>query len=274
MAGDRRRGARARLRTHRIRQDAGGVPVGARPAERRGCARRSRRRHARGVREPVEGAGLRHRAQPPRPHPRDRRDHGRGRRARGQRRHPHRRHAPARARGHGAQPAGHPHHHPRVALSDPHLPGAGDAERGRGGDRGRDPRRCPLKARLAPGAHAGAPGGPGRRCGAADRPQRDPEPARGDRALPGGSPPAGQDRRRRCAEAARPAHRGAGGVDDRTRRSDRPRARPADARRGRRVEHLDLAGDLPRAARARAGLTTRPSSSSTTAARPSAWHCG
>ncbi len=91
------------------------------------------------------------------------------------RRHPHRRHAPARARGDAAQPAGHPDHDARVAVPDAHLAGARDVHRGRGGDRRRDPRGRRHQARLAPGAHARAPRGPGARRapgghGPADRP--------------------------------------------------------------------------------------------------------
>ena len=48
-------------------------------------------------------------------------------------------------------------HDARVAVPDPHLAGARDAERRRGGDRGRDPRGGALQARLAPRADARAP---------------------------------------------------------------------------------------------------------------------
>ena len=176
-----------------------------------------RRGHARRLRQPAQGARLRHRAQPARAPARDRRR----RRAR---RHPHRRHAPARARRDGPQPARHPRHHARVAVPDPHLAGARDARRRRGGDRRRDPRRRALQARLAPRAHARAPRGARalvperprgagrrgrRRCGArrasrdpADRPQRHPEPAGGDRPLPRRPAPPGDDRRRRRAKAS------------------------------------------------------------------------
>jgi ATP-dependent Lhr-like helicase len=49
----------------------------------------------------------------------------------------------------------------------------------------------------------------------AHRPERDPEPARGGRAVHGRSAPQGDDRRHRRAQAAGPAHPRAGGVDGR-----------------------------------------------------------
>ena len=188
VARDRRRRERARLRAHRIGQDARRVPVGARPA---GTHRRRRRGPCRGypgrLREPAEGARLRHRAQPAGAVAGDRS----GRRARGD---PDRRHPPARAGRDAAQPARHPRHDARVPVPDPDLAGAGDVGSGGGRDRRRDPRGRPLQARLPPGADAGAPraargrgGRPRPPRAPAHRTQRDPEPARGDRPLPRGS---------------------------------------------------------------------------------------
>ena len=189
--------------------------------------------------------------------------------------HPHRRHAPARARGDGAQPAGHPDHDPRVALSDPHLPGAGDA-RGveavivdeihavahskRGSHlaltlsawRPRPPVRCSGSASARPSVRS-------RRSGAT-----------------WSAPPAGQDRRCGCAEEARAAHRGAGGVDDRTRRRAAPSATTRWRRRPPEPASRARGTISPRSTpscSSASGLTTRPSCSSTTAARPSAWPC-
>ncbi len=82
----------------------------------------------------------------------------------------------------------------------------------------------------------------------ADRPQRHPEPARGDRPLPRRSGPRGHDRRRGRAQGARPADRGAGRVDDRARR---PPA-PASATRSTRCQ-----GSRPRAPRS--GRRSTPS---------------
>ena len=81
------------------------------------------------------------------------------------------------------------------------------------------------------------------------------------------------DRRRRHPQAAGPQDPRAGRVDGRA----RPVAGDADprARRRRRGDaQVDLAGDLPRAARAGARSTARRSSSSTAAAAPSASRCG
>ncbi len=100
---------------------------------------------------------------------------------------------------------------------------------------------------------------------AADRAQRDAEPARGDRPLPRRARARGDDYRRGRArpgghsQAPRPAHRSAGGVDGRTGRGRRGRG-SARAAAGRRVdERVDLAGDIPAAAgpRARTQLDDR-----------------
>ena len=216
MAGDRLGTARAGLGADRLGQDARGVPGGAGQARRRG---RVRPGHARPVRLAAEGTGLRHRAQPARAAARDRRGarHGRD---------PHRRHAAEGARGDGAAAPGRPRHDTRVAVPDPHLAGARDARRRAHRDRGRDPRGRALQARRASRAEPRAPGvaRAGERRGRAalegarvpaHRPLRDAEPAGGDRPLPRRPGSRGDDRRRRRAQAAGPAHRGAGRVDDR-----------------------------------------------------------
>ena len=87
---------------------------------------------------------------------------------------------------------------------------------------------------------------------AAHRPERDAEPARGGRPLHGRPAAHGDDRRRRRAQAARPEDPGAGRVDGRAGAVDRRDLDPLDRDGRRRGDaQLDLAGDLPRAARAR-----------------------
>ena len=127
LARDRRGRARAAVGADRLGQDARRVPVGAGPPHSRGPAARGDGTRVlyisplkalaydieRNLRAPLRGIGADGR-------------HGR---------HPHRRHAPARARRDGPQAARHPDHDPRVRLSDPHLAGADDARRRRGGDR-------------------------------------------------------------------------------------------------------------------------------------------
>ena len=84
----------------------------------------------------------------------------------------------------------------------------------------------------------------------AHRPVRDAEPARGGRPLHGRPAAHVPDRRRRRAQAAGPADPGPGRVDGRARAVDgRPRS-AGSARRRRGDAQLDLAGDLPAAARA------------------------
>ncbi len=183
LAGDRAGRARAAVGADRVGQDAGGVSVGARPAERRApraagppvigvaCGAAHRPAAARRVSAAAADGSRLTRVVYVSPLKALAYDIERNLRAplhgiaapsqRRARRHPHRRHAPARARGDAAQPAGHPDHDARVALPDAHLARAGDAQRGRGGDRRRDPRGRRHQARLAPGAHARAARGPG-----------------------------------------------------------------------------------------------------------------
>ena len=103
--------------------------------------------------------------------------------------------------------------------------------------------------------HAGAAGRAGGPRRAAHRPVGDAEAAGRGRALPRRSPARMHDRRRRRAQAARPAHPRARGVDGRAGRAARARQHPR--RRGDAALHL--AGDLSRAAapRARAPLDAR-----------------
>ena len=216
MAGHRHRRARAHLGAHRLGQDAGRLPVGARPARGQPAALRGEADAAR-LRLAAQGAVLRHRAQPP--------GSAEGHRRRHRRRHPHRRHAPARARGHATQAARRAHHDARVAVPHPHLAGARDAHRRRVGDRRRDPRRGPDQARRAPRAHARAPRGAGRARGPAHRPQRHAVSARGGRALPRRAAAHVHDRRHRSAQAARPEDPRARRVDGRARQRRRHRFR-------------------------------------------------
>ena len=135
LAGDRDRRAHADLGAHRLGQDAGRLPVGARPPRRRA----ERRPHAARLRVAAEGALLRRREEPARAAARDRR--------RRQGRPAHRRHAAEGPARHGPPPAGHPHHHARVAVPDADQPGREDLRRHGAGDRRRDPRRRADQAR-------------------------------------------------------------------------------------------------------------------------------
>ncbi len=105
------------------------------------------RRPAR-LRLAAESALLRHRAQPAGAAARDRR--------RDLRRPADRRHLAERTAGDGENPAGHPHHHPGVALPDALLERPRDPRHDRGGDRRRDSRCRPDQARVASGPDAGA----------------------------------------------------------------------------------------------------------------------
>ena len=120
---------------------------------------------------PAQGAGRRRRTQPARPadrhHP-DRQtprparaaDH-RGRPLRG-----HHGGGPPRA---AQPPAGHPDHHPRIAVPDADVQGPGDPGRGGHHHRRRGPRRRRHQARRAPGRLAGTPRCPAAQAGPADR---------------------------------------------------------------------------------------------------------
>ena len=241
VAGDRHRRAHADLRSDRLRQDAGRVPLGARPARRRAVGRP----HAAGLRLAAQGALLRRGEEPARAAARDRR-----RREGGD---PHRRHAAEGPARHGPPSARHPDHDARVALPDADQPGARHLRGRRAGDRRRDPRGRADQARRSSGADAGAARRAGRRRGPADRAVGDAEPARGGRALPRRAEADVHDRRHRHAQAARPEDPRAGREHGRA-RAVRPRPRPVRGRRG--DAQVDLARDLPRAAQggARASL--------------------
>ena len=160
LAGDRPRRLDADLRADRQRQDAGGVSLGARPADVRAARRDEGRARCRvRLHLAAQGAGRRRRAQPARA--------ARGHRATSppsaamtfvmpRDRHPHRRHAAARARALPARARRHPHHHAGVALSAADVERARGAARRRDGHHRRDPRARADQARRAPGALAGA----------------------------------------------------------------------------------------------------------------------
>ena len=220
LAVDRARRAHADPGPDRLGQDAGGLPLRDRPAQ-----REPGRGPAASIRLAAEGTELRHRAQPARPA---------GRPALGAaRRCPHRRHAAEGARCDGAQPAGHPDHHPGVALPAADLAGARDAARDRDRDRRRGARRGRDEARRSSGAQPRAARPADRQADPARRPLGDAAAARGDRPLRLGR---ARDRARRRGEGegARPE----GG------RAARRHARAGGAA-------VDLAVDLPRDPRAR-----------------------
>ena len=220
LARDRSRWAHADPGPDRLGQDACGLPLRDRPAERGSGAGT-----AAAVRVAAEGFELRHRAQPARAARRPAVGAARGR--------PHRGHDAEGARRDAARAAGHPDHDPRVALPAPDLPGAREPEVGRDGDRGRGARRCRHQAGRAPGAVAGAASPPRRRRAAADRTLGHAAPARGDRPL----------RLRRARDRAR----GRG-----PREGARPARRGAARRHARaRGAAVDLAVDLPGDPRAR-----------------------
>src|SRR5258705_7122218 len=118
LAGDRERKRHADPGPDGLRQDARGLPLRDRQAQ-----LRARRGPAPDLRLAPQGPELRHRAQPAwaarRPA------------VRAQDRRAHRRHAAERARSDAAEPARHPDHDSRVAVSHAHL------------SRAREPEGCP-----------------------------------------------------------------------------------------------------------------------------------
>ncbi len=186
VGGDLRTAQRAGRRPHRLRQDPLRVPVVARPARRRAGPRGAAAPLPGPLRLPAQGARGRRRAQPPRAadrHPAHRRA------ARGPRPRPHRRgavgrHPGGRAPAAGDLAAGHPDHHPRVAVPDAHLAGPGGAARGRDGDPRRGARRGRHQARRPPRAQPRAARRAPRPARPADRPLRDRAPRRGGGPLP------------------------------------------------------------------------------------------
>ena len=265
LAGDRHRRARADLARRPARARRSPRSCGRSTGS---CAEPTARPHAARLRLAAEGALLRRRAQPARAAARDRR--------RRQGRDPHRRHAAAGARGDAPPPAGHPHHDARVAVPDAHRAGARDLRRRRGGDRRRDPRRRrrPSAARTSRSRSSGSPsaGRARRRSGSACRATQNPLEEVG-RFLVGPQ--------RTCTIVDAGVRKPLDLQDPRAGRVDGRAGAGADVeldpfeRTGQRGDaQVDLAGDLPGAARARPASTARRSSSSTTAAAPSGSRCG
>ena len=243
MAGDRHRRARADLARRPARARRSPRSCGARPARRRSPQRRSRTRLVyvsplkalaydveRNLRAPLRGIGA---------------DVTVG--------DPHRRHAAARARGDAPPPAGHPDHDARVALPDAHARRRARCSRRRGGDRRRDPRRRRDEARRAPRADARAA-----RRAAADGATRS---GSGLSATQNPLEEIGRflvGPRRTCtivdAGMRKPLdlkiHVPVESMVEPEQGTDARRPRPVAGRRG--DAQLDLAGDLPRAAQARA----------------------
>ena len=161
MGGDRRGPARAGRRAHRVRQDAGGVPLVAGPAA-HGAGAGEGEALPGALHLPAQGAGRRRRAQPARAarrHPPRRRPAGPARRcprsasAYGPATPPPQERAPARPPA-----ARHPDHHARVAVPDADLAGARVAARRRHGHRRRGARgrRQPSAAPTWPSASSGS----------------------------------------------------------------------------------------------------------------------
>ena len=184
----------------------------------------------------------------------------------------HRRHVCSRAAPDGAS-SGHPDHDPGVALPASDLSGARDAARHRNGDPRRGARRRGHEARLSSCVVARAPRTTGRapfqRVGlsATQRPLEEI-----GRFVAGSG--ARSSSSTRHPQGARPRGRRSGRGHARARlECERLGAAAADGVSGprrRAVRPLDLAFDLPRNSRPRASITARRSSSSTTAAWPSA----
>ena len=231
------RAQRPRGRADRLRQDAGRVPVVARPAVPRARPGGPETPMPGALRQPAQGARGRRGAQPARAA--DRHPAG-GRAARPaaaghHRRHAHRRHPGRRAAQLRPDPAGHPDHHARVAVPDPHLGGPRVAARRGDGDHRRGARGRRHQARRPPGAVAGAAGRAADQAGPAGRAVRDRAPDRRDRPVP-----RRLARRGDRAAAQRQDHRGAGpgagrghdparrGAGRRSRRSGRRPAQPVD----------------------------------------------
>ena len=132
LARDRRGFGRAGRRAHRIGQDARRVPRRAGPAGRGPAARRGEEALPRAVRIAPEGPRGRRGAQSALTADRDPPGIGAARaaRARGAGGHPLGGHAARRAPLDGDPAAGHPDHHPRVAVPDADLLGSGGPVRG------------------------------------------------------------------------------------------------------------------------------------------------
>ena len=170
LAGGRRRGERTRRRADRVGQDAGRVPVGAgRPDPLPRPVGQGALPGA--LRVALEGAGGRRRAQPPGTAGRDHADGAPAGPGTTQchRRRSLRRHLGGRPASAGHPAAGHPDHHPGVAVPDADLRRAGPAAVGSHGDRRRGPRPGRHQARRSSGPIARAAGGIDGRVAAARR---------------------------------------------------------------------------------------------------------
>jgi hypothetical protein len=248
---DQQQRARPRRRPHRIGQDAGRVPLVARPAGRRSPAGRRAAALPRPLRLAAEGTGRRRRAQPS--------GTAGGHRAGGSPagsepprdpgRHPVRGHA--RRRAPGVHPAAdrHPHHHPGVAVPTPHQRRAGGAAGHRDGDRRRGARRRRHQAGRPPRGVPRPIGRAARTPGAADRPVGHRTSDRGGRHLPRRWA-AGADRGAALGETVGPVRRRPGRGHERTRPADR---RAGGVRRGQPATDVDLAGGRGAGARPGAG---------------------
>ncbi len=211
VVGHRRRRQHAGHRADRVRQDAGRVPVGHRPAGLVGAHGRARAGHPGAVRVAAEGAGRRRRAQPAHPADRHRPDRRAPRCARTghQRRRALRRHPARTAPRADHQAARHPDHHAGVAVPDADLGGARDAGRGADGHRRRGARRRGHQTRRAPGAVAGAARPAVGHARPAHRAVGDRAAARGSGAVPVRAG-ADDDRRAARGQDVRPVGAGAG----------------------------------------------------------------
>ena len=172
LGRDQQRRARPGRRAHRLGQDAGRVPVVARPAGRRAAAGRREAALPGPLRLPAQGARGRRRAQPARPAGRDRPGGGPARAAApgDPGRHPLRRHPGRRAAGLHPPAHRHPHHHARVAVPAADQRRPGGAARHRDGDRRRGARGRRHQARRAPGRLPRPARRAARPPGPADRP--------------------------------------------------------------------------------------------------------
>ena len=205
LGGHRRWRQHPGRRADRIGQDAGRLPVGTGPAGQRPGAGRPEAALPGALHLPAQGAGGGHRAEPARPADRDPPGGAAARaaRTRHRRRGPHRRHGGGRAPPPGQQAAGHPYHHPGVAVPHPDLPGPRRPARRGHGHRGRGARTRGKQAGRAPGALAGTPRRAAGRCRGGSRrrgrgrPRRAVSPHRGrpaDRAVGDRAPPRGGSR--------------------------------------------------------------------------------
>ena len=259
LGGDRLRRAHAAARAHGLGQDAGGVPLVPRPAGERAIDERTvprpagRRKRAgvrvlyvsplkalsydveRNLRAPLAGlriAAAREGIEPPDITVATRTGDT----------------PQTRARRHPPRPAGHPDHDAGVALPDAHVAIAGNPALGRHRHRRRDPHdgRRPSAARTSRSRSNGSKRLPGAKCSASGSRRRSGRWRR-SRSTSAATAP--------CASPTRVARRSSTSsivvpVEDMARPGESAIVPRRDARRPRhRSPHLDLAGDLPAAAR-------------------------